>query len=443
MMDLFSLSATSSPVATTSSRDAGQWPVDTSTRPPDASSSPEGSFSGSLFGFGEQAKADAPMEVSPVGTPLPIVTPGVFLFPSQESLVQATTQETPNPTEAVTSEEGPVDILGADGSISDARAWTGHSSPRGPIPSLGGNQPSETGQDRLTENAIQASSEPVSGARGTFRFFGPGQQNIESQGLVREGDSSVPNFVGKEGHTLSSESTLRSPEVQDETAEGVDLSKEGCRTKGDAPDAGPRLHFSRLETAKAAGAPTEQQLGELRTMGRPGPGETDASLSGKDGVPCKQDCPVEVPSRAPASQTPSTQQAPAHPMQPPTNGSLQVFRNVVHLQIHDEELGPMRWHVQLNGEKITAEAVVETTRVQELMRMHQDLLESKLNALGVEVEDFDVSVDQGTNRYSALLEGKEFRPSERSCKDTLCPGDTEPSALRADMARDRGLDLYV
>jgi flagellar hook-length control protein FliK len=103
----------------------------------------------------------------------------------------------------------------------------------------------------------------------------------------------------------------------------------------------------------------------------------------------------------------------------------------------------MRWRVQLNGEKITAEAVVETTRVQELLRTHQDLLESKLNALGVQVEDFDVSVDHGSNRFSALLEQKESRPSERSGEDTLSPGETEPPAEKADMARDRGLDLYV
>jgi hypothetical protein len=103
----------------------------------------------------------------------------------------------------------------------------------------------------------------------------------------------------------------------------------------------------------------------------------------------------------------------------------------------------MRWHVQLNGEKITAEAVVETTRVQELLRTHQDLLESKLNALGVEVEDFDVSVEQGANRYSALLDQNESRRSEGPGEETLDPGDTEASALRPDTDRDRSLDVYA
>jgi flagellar hook-length control protein FliK len=113
------------------------------------------------------------------------------------------------------------------------------------------------------------------------------------------------------------------------------------------------------------------------------------------------------------------------------------------MRIHDEELGPMRWHVQLNGEKITAEAVVETTRVQELLRTHQDLLESKLNALGVQVEDFEVSVDNGSNRYAALLEQKKCRLSERSGEDNVCPDDSEPSTMKTDSARNRGLDLYV
>ena len=442
-MDLFSLSATSSPMATTCSRDPGQRPVDGSNRPPDASYSPEKGFSGSPVGRIEQAGVEGPEAASPLDAPLSIGKAGRFVFASQEALVQATTLDTSKATKVVPSEEGPVDILGAGGSIPNSREWAVHVSAPWRIPLLGQHQTSETGLGLAAEKATHVSSEPVSGEGGTHRPLTPAVQKIETPAPVTEGDSSVPNFVGKETHARLSEAPLRSAGVKDETAEGVAPSKEGGRTKGDAPDAGPRTLFQRMEITKATAEPTEQQVAEPRTMGRPSQGEAAASWSGKEGTPWKQEVQIELPSRPLPSQPPSTQPAPTHSAQSPSNGALHVVRNAIHMRIHDEELGPMRWHVKLNGERITAEAVVETTRVQELLRTHQDLLESKLNALGVQVEDFDVSVDQGSNRYAALLEQQECGPSEGSGEDTLSSDDIERSTSNGDLARDRGLDLYV
>jgi flagellar hook-length control protein FliK len=113
------------------------------------------------------------------------------------------------------------------------------------------------------------------------------------------------------------------------------------------------------------------------------------------------------------------------------------------MRIHDEELGPMRWHVQLKGERITAEAIVETTRVQDLLRNHQDVLEAKMNALGVEVEDFDVSVDQGSRRFTSLLGQKETGRFDPSGQDREHPDEREPLASTNRHDRSQGLDLYV
>lgn len=81
----------------------------------------------------------------------------------------------------------------------------------------------------------------------------------------------------------------------------------------------------------------------------------------------------------------------------------------------------MRWHVRLNGEKITAEAVVETTRVQDLLRSHQDVLQAKLNAISVEVEDFDVLFDQGSQGFSSFSERRGAANIGRPPVAALCP----------------------
>jgi flagellar hook-length control protein FliK len=113
------------------------------------------------------------------------------------------------------------------------------------------------------------------------------------------------------------------------------------------------------------------------------------------------------------------------------------------MRIHDEELGPMRWHVRLDGEKITAEAVVETTRVQDLLRTHQDVLHAKLNAIGVEVEDFDVFVDQGSQRFSPFSERRGAARSGRPAVETLSPVEVLRPGPMAGTTQDRRLDLYV
>jgi flagellar hook-length control protein FliK len=113
------------------------------------------------------------------------------------------------------------------------------------------------------------------------------------------------------------------------------------------------------------------------------------------------------------------------------------------MRIHDEELGPMRWHLHMNGGRIIAEAVVETTRIQELLQNHQDVLEAKLNALGVEVENFEVSVDQGSQKFTLLTKQDHSRPIRPPSEDAPCQSNEEEPETRIARNPGQGLDLYV
>jgi flagellar hook-length control protein FliK len=113
------------------------------------------------------------------------------------------------------------------------------------------------------------------------------------------------------------------------------------------------------------------------------------------------------------------------------------------MRIQDEELGPMRWHIHLRGGKITAEAIVETTRVQELLQKHQNVLEAKLNAMGVEVEEFDVSVDEGSQRFAAFSDPGGSRQTRRSTENPPHDMRLEPVISKLQRNQDRELDLYV
>jgi len=113
------------------------------------------------------------------------------------------------------------------------------------------------------------------------------------------------------------------------------------------------------------------------------------------------------------------------------------------MRIQDEELGPIRWHIHMKGARITAEAVVETTRVQEILQSHRNLLEDRLNALGVQVEEFEVSVDHGSKKFSSYPEEWAARAADGSPEDTQCDKHPDVSGLNAVSNHDWGLDLYV
>lgn len=236
---------------------------------------------------------------------------------------------------------------------------------------------------------------------------------------------------------------LRCDRTQEETTEGAFLSKEGRSGRGETQEAGPRIMLSRMEALKGMEPAGEQKGGNLKPAGHAGQGENAASLAGKDGTAWKQEVQIELPTRPAPPPITSTQTVPAQVVQAGSGGTFRILRDAIHMRIQDEELGPMRWQIHMRGGRITAEAIVETTRVQELLQNHQDVLESKLNAMGVEVEEFDVSVDEGSRRFAAFSDPDGSGPTRRSTEDPPHDLNLEPVVSMLQRIQDRGLDLYV
>jgi flagellar hook-length control protein FliK len=184
-----------------------------------------------------------------------------------------------------------------------------------------------------------------------------------------------------------------------------------------------------------------EQPGDSRTLANPGQGENATSLAGKDGTVWKQEVVMDPPPRTAPPPITSNQAVPAHAAQAGTGATFRVLQDAVHMRIQDEELGPMRWHIHLSGGRITAEAIVETARVQELLQNHQDVLEAKLNAMGVEVEGFDVSVGEGSERFEASSDPEDSGRSDSSEEDAF----QERSMHTGPWNHQQGqrLDLYV
>ncbi len=261
-------------------------------------------------------------------------------------------------------------------------------------------------------------------------------QEVEAGSPRGEGGSPARHRIVPESNSLNSD------KVRDESAEGAFLSKEGGSAKGETQGAGLRAMLSRVEALKGMEQAGEQQGGEFKSAGHTGQGENAGSLTGKDGASWKQEVQVDLPTRPVPPPVTSNQAPPAHVAQAGSGGTFRILRDAVHMRIQDEELGPMRWHIHLSGGKITANAIVETSRVQELLQNHQNLLEAKLNAMGVDVEEFSVSVDEGSQRFAAFSDpggSRQTRSTEQPPHDL----SMEPvvSKLRGNL--DRELDLYV
>lgn len=252
-----------------------------------------------------------------------------------------------------------------------------------------------------------------------------------------EGGSSARHRIVPESNSLGSDN------VQDETAEGAFLSKEGGPSKGETQAEGPRAMLARMEALKGMEQAGEQQGGDLKSAGHTGPGENAGSLAGKDGASWNQEVQMDLPARPAPPPLTSTHAGPTHAAQAGSGGMFRVLGDAVHMRIQDEELGPMRWHIHLRGGRITAEAIVETTRVQQLLHNHQELLEAKLNAMGVEIEEFDVSVGEGSQRFAAFSDPDGPSRARRSTEDRPSDPGLEPIVSKLHRNQDRELDLYV
>ena len=349
-----------------------------------------------------------------------------------------------------TAESGPFDAL--LGACVQGNAIPVKTVPQGeqPLPMLGGGGPAPHFQEAATEGtsreiaslpgrqtAVGESWPGLLGADAAGGWKEQASQEVEAGSPRGEDGSPARHRIVPESKSLSSD------KVRDESAEGAFLSKEGGASKGETQGAGLRAMLSRVEALKGMEQAGEQQGGDLKPAGNAGQGENAASLAGKDGTAWKQEVQMDLPTRPAPPPITSNQTVPAHAAQAGAGGTFRVLRDAVHMRIQDEELGPMRWHIHLRGGKITAEAIVETTRVQELLQKHQDVLEAKLNAMGVEVEEFDVSVDEGSQRFAAFSDPGGSRQTRRSTENPPHDMRLEPVISKLQRNQDRELDLYV
>jgi hypothetical protein len=355
------------------------------------------------------------------------------------------------PTDASsTAESGPFDAL--LGVCVQGNASPAKTAPQGErLPSvLGAGGPAPHCQEAALEgNSREASWLPgrqtAAGKSWPDLFNAEAARGLKDQAsqLVEAGSSQGEGACLARQRPVAQSEGLRSDKVLDESSEKAFLSKESGFGKGETQEAGPRIMLTRMEALKGMQQAGEQQGGDLKPAGHAGQGENASSLAGKDGTTLKQEVQTDMPTRPAPPPMTSTQTAPAHAAQAGSGGTFRILRDAVHMRIQDEELGPMRWHIHLRGGRITAEAIVETTRVQELLQNHQDVLAAKLNALGVEVEEFDVLVNDGSQRFAAFSDPDGSRQNRRSTEDPSHDVSVEPALSNLQRNQHQELDLYV
>jgi flagellar hook-length control protein FliK len=124
-------------------------------------------------------------------------------------------------------------------------------------------------------------------------------------------------------------------------------------------------------------------------------------------------------------------------------GTFDASGKTVHLKIQDQGLGPMQWQLRVEGGRVAAEAIVQTARIQELVQTNQDVLQARLSELGVEMDGFDVSVDQGSHRFSGHAQQRQAAPPTQGqdpMPDTVVD---QREVKRGAHAGAGGLDLYA
>ena len=128
---------------------------------------------------------------------------------------------------------------------------------------------------------------------------------------------------------------------------------------------------------------------------------------------------------------------------PESRAALEILQTQVRLSIRDESLGRMEWHLLVGGGKVTAEAVVDSARLQEVIQSQEDVLRGRLRDLGLQVDAFEVSVDQGSRDFSPPPGDQDMGVQEPLLKAALAdrnPGRSDASPVRR---KSHEVDVYI
>ncbi len=364
------------------------------------------------------------------------------------SLRQERHENHPHSVEEELHRNHPVPVLGADGSglAAEEGASVDCSGEGGWIPSglvqeqEGRNEPAVVEGGAPEQCLLGVEEAAASPAAGTADLC-----NGASEGGSGKTASSPQHRVDRDGGGPGCDRAPRSGDAgADETvAEGAPSKAGEGSPEGEPREAGPRTLPSRNELPKGMEQPGDRVGGEMRLPGQTAPGETVGPLAGKEAATWRQEAQMDPPSKPSPPPSASHQAMPAQATHASSRTAFRIQGDSVHMRIQDEELGPMRWHLQLNGGRITAEAIVETSRIQEILQNHQDALQARMNDIGEEIESFDVSVDQGSQQFSASSEPGGSGRGRRSQEGVRKAGDPEPVVWTLPQGEGTGLDLYA
>jgi flagellar hook-length control protein FliK len=126
-----------------------------------------------------------------------------------------------------------------------------------------------------------------------------------------------------------------------------------------------------------------------------------------------------------------------------SRGSFDASGKSVHLKIQDQGLGSVQWHLRVEGGRVAAEAIVQSARIQELFQTNQDALQTRLGELGIEMEGFEVSVDQGSQWFSGHAQQRQVSSpaqGQEPASDTVVDPNQVERGVHAGTG---GLDLYA
>lgn len=138
---------------------------------------------------------------------------------------------------------------------------------------------------------------------------------------------------------------------------------------------------------------------------------------------------------------PSTGGSLASHLQIRAQEALESSAKQFHLRIQAEGLGDMLWDVRLEPGRIAAHALVDTPRLQEMVRAQQDALIQKFQELGLEVESFEVLINSGSTGERFL--GRQTPESGDGVRQGRAPSGPARSPVLPARGTDQGLDLFV
>jgi len=175
--------------------------------------------------------------------------------------------------------------------------------------------------------------------------------------------------------------------------------------------------------------------------------EGSASLSGSDERAAVAESRPEPTARTPRPHHFVREDASSARFQFNTTRALNAFKHQIDLKIHDADFGKMHWRVNMEGGKIAADVVVETSRVQELIQNNQESLQSKINSIGMGMKNLDVAVNHGSQQNLMGSNGRNTKGGQKNTRPevgTSAPEKVDmPERTPLNRNNNEGLSLYI